>query len=258
MMIAIPVSMTVLLAGSHSVARPQVTIRRAMLYDNGSGEHRRRAMTEVLSVHYDVSADGRTVAEAEVDGIAEARELIAAAAVADCELAWAHSAAELSSLGFARRPGYRRLTGRARPGPLPDGVAELSGREDTAELCAAAYRGQWGHKSPGTWPIPEFADTTVLGLRRDELIAGICRVVRATGQIDAPGLLLGQRDHAGYRLLLIAALSRIPVEQVTVESWGDAPDRVGICEELGLTTAEYCPGWELDLAGVGSRTGARS
>jgi len=207
-------------------------------------------MTEILSVHYDLSADGRTVAEAEVDDIAAARELIAAAAVADCELAWAHSAAELSSLGFARRPGYRRLTGPARPGALPDGVIELSGPDDTAELCAAAYHGQWGHKTPGTWPIPEFADTTVLGLRRLELIAGICRIVPATGQIDAPGLLLGQRDRAGYRLLLLAALSRPPVGQVMVESWGDARDRVEICEELGLTTAEYCPGWELDLASV--------
>jgi len=205
-------------------------------------------MTDVLSVHYDVSADGRTVAEAEVDDIAAARELIAAATVADCQLAWAHSAAELSSLGFARRPGYRRLTGSARPGPLPDGVTELFAPDDTAELCAAAYYGQWGHKTPGTWPIPEFADTTVLGLRRHERIAGICRIDRASGQIDAPGLLLGQRDQAGYRLLLLAALSRTPVERVTVESWGDAPDRVEICEELGLITAEYCPGWELDLA----------
>ena len=204
-------------------------------------------MNETLSIHYDVSADGRTVAEAEVDGISDAQELIAAAAVTDCELAWAHSAADLSALGFAGQPGYRRLTGQARPAPLPEGVTELGGREDTAELCAAAYQGQWGHKTPGTWPIPEFAGTTVLGLRRGGLIAGICRMIQATGQIDAPGLLAGQRDQVGYRLLLTAALSRVPLGPVTVESWGDGPDRVQACEELGLTTDEYCPGWELDL-----------
>ena len=205
-------------------------------------------MTEVLSIHYDVSADGRTVAEAEVDGIGDAQELIVAAAVSDCELAWAHSAADLSALGFAGQPGYRRLSGQARPAPLPEGVTELAGNEDTAELCAAAYQGQWGHKSPGTWPIPEFADTMVLGLRRGGVIAGICRMIQETGQIDAPGLIAGERDQSGYRLLLAAALSRVPAGPVTVESWGDGPDRVRACEELGLTTDEYCPGWELNLA----------
>jgi hypothetical protein len=205
-------------------------------------------LTEVLSIHYDVSADGRTVAEAEVDGIGDAQELIAAATVSDCELAWAHSAADLSPLGFAGQPGYRRLTGQARPAPLPDGVTELAGHEDTAELCAAAYQGQWGHKTPDTWPLPEFDGTMVLGLRRGGLIAGICRMIQETGQIDAPGLLAGQRDQSGYRLLLAAALSRAFDGPVTVESWGDGPDRVQACEELGLTTDEYCPGWELDLA----------
>ena len=204
-------------------------------------------MTQALSVHYDVSADGRTVAEAEVDDIGAAQELIAAAVVGDCELAWGHSAADLSLLGFAGQPGYRRLIGQARPGPLPDGVTELGGHEDTAELCAAAYRGQWGHKSPDKWPIEEFAGSTVLGLRRDGLIVGICRIVPSAGQIDAPGLVVGQRDQVGYKLLLTAALSRVPVREVTVDSWGDGPERVKVCGELGLTTDEYCPGWELDL-----------
>jgi hypothetical protein len=211
---------------------------------NTGGKH----MTLALSVHYDVSADGRTVAEAEVDDIASAKELVAAATVSDCELVWAHSAADLSSLGFAGQPGYRRLIGRSRPAPLPEGVTELTGQEDTAELSAAAYRGQWGHKSPGTWPVEELAGSTALGLRRAGLIVGICRIVPSAAQIDAPGLLAGQRDRAGYRLLLAAALSRVHVGQVIVESWGDGPERVQVCEELGLVIAEYCPGWELDLA----------
>jgi hypothetical protein len=224
---------------------------RAMLH----GSRSRRAqqaqeaiVSQALSVHYDVSADGRTVAEAEVDDIDAARELIMAATVSDCGLAWAHSGVDLSSLGFAGQPGYRRLTGPARPGPLPEGVTELTGHEDSAELCAAAYRGQWGHKTPGAWPLEEFAESTVLGLRRDGSIVGICRIVPADAQIDAPGLLAGQRDRAGYRLLLTAALSQIPAGAVTVESWGDGPERVQVCAELGLTSDEYCPGWELDLA----------
>lgn len=211
-------------------------------------------LTQALSIHYDVSADGRSVAEAEVDGIGDAQELIAAAAVSDCELAWAHSAADLSALGFAGQPGYRRLSGQARPAPLPEGVTELAGKEDSAELCSAAYQGQWGHKAPDQWPLPEFEGTTVLGLRRDGRIAGICRMIKETGQIDAPGLLTGQRDQGGYRLLLAAALSRAAAGPVTMESWGDGPERVQACEELGLVTDEYCPGWELDLV-TGSSDG---
>ena len=204
-------------------------------------------MTQALSIHYGVSADGRSVAEAVVGGVVAARELVAAAAAAGCELAWAHSAADLSALGFGRRPGYRRLTGPARPAPLPDGVSELSAGQDTANLCAAAYRGQWGHKTPDVWPFAGFAGSTVLGLRRGGLIAGICRVFPVTGHIDAPGLILSHRDVAGYRVLLSAGLSRIAADQATVESWGDGPDRVRACGQLGLATAEYCPGWELDL-----------
>jgi hypothetical protein len=205
-------------------------------------------LTEALSIHYDVSADGRTVAEAEVDDMDAARELVIAATVADCGLAWAHSGIDLSALGFEGQPGYRRLTGPARPGPLPDGVTELVGDEDSAELNAAVYHGQWGHKTPDKWPIEEFSGSTVLGLRRDGRIVGICRIIPSDGQIDAPGLLAGQRDQTGYRLLLAAALSQVPVGPVTVDSWGDGPERVQVCADLGLTTDEYCPGWELDLA----------
>ena len=201
-----------------------------------------------MAIYYGVSADGRSVAEAEVGGVAGARELLAAAAAAGCELAWAHSAASLSCVGFRERPGYRRLTGPARPGQVPEGVAEVPAEEDTAELCAAAYRGQWGHKTPATWPVAELAGSRLLGLRRDGLIAGICRVFPAAARIDAPGLILGQRDEAGYRMLLAAGLSQITAVSATVESWGDGPDRVRACGQVGLATAEYCPGWELDLA----------
>jgi hypothetical protein len=206
----------------------------------------------VTEIHHGVSADGRSVAEAEVAGLAEARELLAAASAAGAELAWAHSAADLTSLGFRGQPGYRRLTGPARPAPTPapDGVTELSGAEDTAELCAAAYRGQWGHKTPGDWAAEELAATTVLALRRGREITGVCRITPDAGLIDAPGLLdAPDCNQEGYRLLLAAGLARITTGQATVESWGDGPGRVRACTELGLSTAEYTPGWELDLAG---------
>jgi len=213
------------------------------------GRERRSAqLAETLDVEYAVSADGRRVAEAEVGGIVAARELVAAAIAAGSELAWAHSAADLSSLGFSERSGYRRLVGPALRTPMPDGVTELSADEDTAELCAAAYRGQWGHKTPDAWPLADLAGSTLLGLRRGGLIAGTCRIASTAGYIDAPGLIPGQRDYAGYLMLLSAALSRAAAGQVTVESWGDSRDRVRACEQLGLATAEYCPGWELDLA----------
>jgi hypothetical protein len=64
----------------------------------------------------------------------------------------------------------------------------------------------------------------------------------------APRLIHGQRDDADHRKLLAAALSRIAAEQPTEKSWGDGPDRARVCEQLGLATAEYCPGRELDLA----------
>jgi hypothetical protein len=203
----------------------------------------------VTFVHYAVSADGRRVAEAEVGGIAAARELLAAAAAAGSELAWAHSAADLSSLGFRERPGYRRLTGPARPGPVAGEVTELSGDEDTAALCAAAYCGQWGHKTPDSWPVAEVAGSVLLGLRKGVAVAGICRIGPVSGHVDAPGLIAGERDVVGYRVLLAAALSRVGAREATVESWGDGPDRVRVCGELGLKTAEYCPGWELELVG---------
>jgi hypothetical protein len=57
-------------------------------------------VTEALSVHFDVSADGRPVAEAEAGGIAAARELVAAATAAGSGLARAHSAARLSCPGW--------------------------------------------------------------------------------------------------------------------------------------------------------------
>jgi hypothetical protein len=204
-------------------------------------------MTEIL---YAVSADGRSVAEAEVGDLAAARELVAAARTAGSALAWAHSAADLSSLGFRERPGFRRLTGPSRPGPLPDGVCRLTEAQDTAELNEAAWRGQWGHKSPlasaGVWPVPGLAGTPVLALHDGERITGICRLFPAEDTIDAPGLVEGGSE--GYGLLLAAGLTQLSAAEVTVLSWGDGPRRVQACEELGLTTQEYTPGWELVLS----------
>lgn len=212
-----------------------------------------------LAVLYSVSASGEDVAEASVDDLEQGRELAAVATAAKAAVAWAHSVADLSPLGFRPAPGYRRLAGPGRPlslpaqmprqTPLPDGVTVLTAAEDSAELCAVAYRDQWGHKTPGTWPVEEFAGATALGLRSGGRVVGVCRVGPAPGLIDAPGLVPGHRDVTSYRTLLATALAAAGTERVTVESWGDGPDRVAVCTELGLETVEYCPGWELRLAG---------
>jgi hypothetical protein len=82
-----------------------------------------------LAVHYSVSASGERVAEALADDVAQGGELLAAARATGVSVAWAHSTADLSSLGFRPAPGYRRLAGPARALPLPDDVIVLSAKE---------------------------------------------------------------------------------------------------------------------------------
>ena len=203
------------------------------------------------SVVFGVSTEGKTVAEALIANEAQAGELLAAARRAGSELAWAHSAADLSGLGFSERPGYRKMTGQARRrratgagvGPLPQG-------DYSPDLWAAAFRGQWGHKtpSPDQWPFDLPAGTVTLCLRRHGETAGVCRVDPAASLIDAPGVLPAYRaDLSGYEALLGAAAALVDAPKVAVESWGDGPERVAVCARLGLTTAEYTPGWELVL-----------
>jgi hypothetical protein len=206
---------------------------------------------ESPSVFFGVSTQGRTVAEALIADLAQARDLLAAARLAGSELAWAHSAADLSELGFSEQPGYRKMTGRLAAGPPDAGVVPLPPGDDSPDLWAAAFRGQWGHKtpSPDQWPFELPAGTVTLCLRRDGGIAGVCRVDPAAGLIDAPGVPLDYRgDLSGYEALLRSAAALVDAPDVAVESWGEGPERVAVCERLGLTTAEYTAGWEFVLA----------
>jgi len=75
----------------------------------------------------------------------------------------------------------------------------------------------------------------------------ICRVEPASGLIDAPDLVPAHREAAGYQALLEAALAAVRTPSVTVDSWGDSPERVTVCERLGLTTAKDVPGWQFTL-----------
>ncbi|HEX5190657.1 MAG TPA: hypothetical protein VFW16_14005 [Streptosporangiaceae bacterium] len=204
---------------------------------------------ESPSVVFGVSTQGMTVAEALIDDLAEARGLLAAARRAGSELAWAHSAADLSELGFREQPGYRKMTGPIAIG-APDSVVPLPPGEDSPELWAAAFRGQWGHKTPqpDQWPFDLPAGTVTLCVRKDGGIAGVCRVDPASGLIDAPGVLPAHRgDLAGYEALLRSAAALVDAPVVAVESWGEGPERVAVCERLGLTTADYTAGWEFVL-----------
>ena len=92
-----------------------------------------------------------------------------------------------------------------------------------------------------------------LCLRRDGEIAGVCRVDPATGLIDGPGILTAHRgDLSCYEDLLAAAMALAGTASITVESWGEGPERTAVCERLGLVTTEYTGGWEYVLS-EGSR-----
>ncbi len=210
----------------------------------------------LVSVAFGVSADGRPVAEALIANPAEGESLLAQARAAGSKLAWAHSAADLSPLGFRSSWGFRRLEGPTGGGPArgagPDSargqdVVPLAAEDDTAGLWAQAFSGQWGHKTPGQWPPDRPAGSTALALRRDGRTVGVCRVFPASGLIDGPGLIGADPDAVGYSTLLVAALAAVHTPSVAVESWGDGQDRLEACERLGLATAEYVPGWEFDL-----------
>ncbi len=206
---------------------------------------------ESPSVFFGVSTQGRTVAEALITDVAQARELLAAARTAESEVAWAHSAADLSELGFSEQPGYRTMTGQVAAGARDAGVVPLPPGDDSPDLWAAAFRGQWGHKTPppDQWPLDLPAGTVTLCLRRDGGIAALCRVDPAEGLIDAPGVPPAYPgDLAGYEALLRAAAALVHAPDVAVESWGEGSERVAVCARLGLTTAEYTPGWEFILA----------
>ena len=203
-------------------------------------------------VRFSVSTDGRTVAEALVSEHEEARELLTAARAAGSSLAWAHSAADLSDLGFTRQWGYRKVTGQPARLSAPAGIVPLADADNGPDLWAAAFRGQWGHKTaqPEDWPFDLPPGTLQLCLRRDGVIAGVCRVDPASGLIDAPGVVPAYRANvSAYEALLTAAFALVTEPDVAVESWGEGPDRLAVCERLGLTTAEYTPGWEFVLQG---------
>lgn len=212
-------------------------------------------MSDEPEILFSASAEGRPVAEAEIADVDGARALAEAARAAGAHLAWAHSPADLTSAGFQPRPGYRRLVGQAERDRVHlggDGLAEghvgpLAADEDSAALWARAFEGQWGHKTPQEWPFDLPAGTVTLCLRRAGEIVGVCRVEPETGAIDAPGLVPGCREAGPYRLLLTAALAEVTGPVATVESWGEPPELTAVAESLGLTTAAYEPGWELDL-----------
>ncbi|MGN6793175.1 MAG: hypothetical protein ACTHJW_12400 [Streptosporangiaceae bacterium] len=204
------------------------------------------------SVVFSMTSEGKTVAEALIADHEQARELLGAARESGSDLVWAHSAADLSDLGFTRQWGYRKMSGQPVSGRAAAGIVPLADDEDGPDLWAAAYRGQWGHKTPqpDQWPFELPPGTVTLTLRRNGTIAGVCRVDPATGLIDAPGIVPAYRaELSGYEALLRAALGLVSAPSAAVESWGEGPERLAVCERLGLTTADYTPGWELVLRG---------
>lgn len=207
-------------------------------------------MSGAPEIVYALSPDGRKVAEAVVAGLEGARALLAAARAQGAELAWAHSTADLSATGYRRVPGYRRMSGPARDhgeGRSDPGIGLLTAADDSPELWARAYRGQWGHRTPEQWPFDLPRGTVTLALRRDGQVVGLCRVDPEAGLIDGPGLAPAYRDPDGYRRLLSAALAAVSGQEATLESWGEPAELTAVAESLGLATEEYVQGWEFDL-----------
>ena len=211
---------------------------------SGSRRTQEASMTQALSVHYDVSADGRTVAEAEVDGIGAAQGTDRCRGGGRLRAGLGAQRRRPVGAGVCRAArGTGGSTGPARPGPLPDGRDRARGprgRRGAARSRSTAASG--GDKTPGSAGRSRSSPaSTVLGLRRGGLIAGIRRIdpggwpdrtLRAWSRASA--------IRVGYRLLLTAALSRVPVREVTVDSWGDGPERVKVCGERWSSVAAAC------------------
>jgi hypothetical protein len=126
--------------------------------------------------------------------------------------------------------------------PLPTVDADAYG-----PALAKAYLGQWGHK----WVAPDQGLPTdgsiVLCRHEDRVPIGLCRVWPEEGLVDQPGVVPERRGpHATVRLLG-AASALLGPGPLTVDTWGEAPEVLRACAQVGFGVTELQPGWELRL-----------
>lgn len=154
-------------------------------------------------------------------------------------LLWVHCTADLSSAGFSRRPGYRKLAADAVPQGDPLPVLDIA---TVLDLWPQAFIGQWGHHRVD--PADEIPPGTFLGLRADGSWAGLCRAEPAGRHIDGPGFVSGSGSPDATRRLVAGACAYLGPGPATLETWGDPAEQY---EALGFRTIEECGGWEMTL-----------
>lgn len=198
-------------------------------------------MDEVLFAR---TTEGETVAEVDLDETTlTLEEIVGRARAGGADLVWAHGGSPTTT-GFVRRPGYAHLYAeRAVAGEqLPTVTAVAFG-----PLLARAYLGQWGHKwvDPAQ-PLPTDG-SVVLGLYDDGVAIGLCRVWPEQRLVDQPGVVPEHRAARHSLRLLGAACALLGPGPVDVDSWGESPEVLDACAELGFVVTEALEGWELRL-----------
>lgn len=189
-----------------------------------------------------ISADGRSVAEAELDGDDPAA-LVAEARERGAEVIWLEAEADLSSLGFTPARGYARLHAEAVPAGAP--LAALA-PVDYGTTLALAYLGLWGHKAVAP-DAPPPAGATIVGLYRGAKPIGLCRVFPVERRIDGPGVVPGHRVTGNYVLLLRGACAVLGDGPADLETWGESAEVIGAYLELGFALVEETRAWALEV-----------
>src|SRR5262249_10435355 len=96
---------------------------------------------------------------------------------------WVHCDADLSTAGYAARPGYRRFTGAGVP---PGDLLPLLDTPTVLDLLPRAFAGQWGHHQiDAGWAGS--AEARYAGLGEPGSWSGLCRFEPGRRYIDGPG-----------------------------------------------------------------------
>jgi hypothetical protein len=196
-----------------------------------------------VDVVFGRSTTGESVAEVDLDETSlSIAEVVEQARSHGAGLVWAHGGSPGD--GFEPRSGYAHLhAADPRPGTVLPTVAA----EEYGTLLAEAYLGQWGHK----WVEPDQPLPTdgsvVLALREQGIPVGVCRLWPDQRLVDMPGVVPRLRGAERTVRLLGAACAVLGPGSVDVDSWGESPEVLRACGELGFAITEQQRGWELRL-----------
>jgi hypothetical protein len=126
------------------------------------------------------------------------QNLIAEARDAGADAVWAYGALVDSTLGFAPRGGYVRLTAPALPVPVTLSSPPVSA---VRELQLRCFSGVWGRHEPNAPdPLAQY-----VGLYEGGRWVGICEFDGDSGWIDGPGVIPELRTAERYAELVRGA-----------------------------------------------------